>query len=60
LLIDSNWTQESQKLFEKALKEHGKECPNRWEKIAACVPNKTKEECVERFKVICEALKKKQ
>lgn len=60
LLIDGNWTQESQTLFEKALKDFGKDCPNRWEKIASCVPNKTKEECVERFKILCEALKKKQ
>lgn len=42
LLIDGNWTQENQKLLEKALKDYPKDYPNRWDKIASCVPNKTK------------------
>jgi DnaJ family protein C protein 1 len=36
------WSQDHQKLFEKALKEIGKDVPNRWEKIAESVPGKTK------------------
>jgi DnaJ family protein C protein 1 len=36
------WSQEHQKLFEKALKEIGKDVPNRWDKIAESVPGKTK------------------
>lgn len=37
-----SWSQEQQKLLEKALKEVGKDVPNRWDKIAECVPDKTK------------------
>ena len=54
-----NWTQEQQSLFEKALKQFTKDTPNRWEKISESVPGKSKEECIERFKSLCEALKKK-
>jgi hypothetical protein len=54
-----NWSQEQQLHLEKALKEYGKDAENRWDKIAAAVPGKTKEECIERFKSLCAALKKK-
>ena len=54
-----NWSQEQQLCLEKALKEFGKDAENRWEKIAAAVPDKTKEECIERFKCLCAAIKKK-
>jgi DnaJ family protein C protein 1 len=40
--IDDKWSQEQQKLFEKALKEIGKDVPNRWDKIAEIVPGKNK------------------
>ena len=56
----SEWSQEQQALFEKALKTYDKSVANRWEKIAECVPNKNKDDCVERFKTLCMALKKKQ
>jgi hypothetical protein len=36
------WTQEQQALLEKALKEINKDTPNRWERIAEVVSNKTK------------------
>ncbi len=38
----SNWSQEQQSLFEKALKQFTKETPNRWERISESVPGKTK------------------
>jgi hypothetical protein len=53
------WTQEQQALFEKGLKQFGKETVNRWERISELVSGKNKEECIERFKTLCEALKKK-
>lgn len=53
------WTQEQQALFEKGLKQFGKETVNRWEKISELVSGKNKDECIERFKSLCEALKKK-
>lgn len=36
------WSQEQQRCLEKALKEITKEIPNRWDRIAEQVPNKTK------------------
>ena len=54
-----NWTQEQQSFFEKSLKQFTKETPNRWERISESVPGKSKDECIERFKALCESLKKK-
>lgn len=36
------WSQDQQKCLEKALKETGKDVPNRWDRIAEQVPNKSK------------------
>ena len=38
------WSQDQQKCLEKALKETGKDVPNRWDRIAEQVPNKSKVE----------------
>ena len=51
------WTQDQQACLEKALKQIGKDTPNRWDKIASLVPNKTKEDCMNRFKDLCNKLK---
>lgn len=40
--IGDSWSQEQQKCLEKALKEIGKDIPNRWDRIAEQVPNKNK------------------
>lgn len=53
------WSQEQQDLFQKSLKDINKDTPNRWERIAECVPDKNKEDCLNRFKILCAALKKK-
>lgn len=36
----------------KALKQHGKELEDRWERVAADVPCKTKGQCMKRFKAL--------
>jgi len=56
---NSSWTQEQQTLFEKALKDIGKDTPARWDKIAEAVPGKTKEDCINRFKLLVASVKKK-
>ena len=53
------WTQEQQAKLEKALKDFNKDTPNRWDRIAEQVSNKTKEDCMSRYKYICNELKKK-
>lgn len=39
---EDTWSQDQQKLLEKALKEINKDTPNRWDRIAEQVPNKNK------------------
>ncbi|XP_050439006.1 dnaJ homolog subfamily C member 1 isoform X2 [Adelges cooleyi] len=57
---DSAWNQVQQKALESALTKYPKgSTENRWEKIAKCVPNKTKEECMARFKEVVQMVKKK-
>jgi len=56
----SNWSQDQQSQLEKALRKYGKDLPDRWELIADCVSGKSKDDCIQRFKVLCSSLKKKQ
>lgn len=52
LFTDSSpWTTEEQKLLEQALKTYPVNTPERWEKIAAAVPGRSKKDCMKRYKV---------
>lgn len=53
------WSQNQQKQLEDALRQFGKEIPDRWDKIASCVDGKSKEECIQRVKQICQTIKTK-
>ncbi|XP_015187470.1 PREDICTED: dnaJ homolog subfamily C member 1 [Polistes dominula] len=56
-----DWSQEQQKALESALIKYPKGASiDRWEKIAACVEGKTKEECQTRYRQLVELIKKKQ
>eukprot|EP01120_Amphizonella_sp_Union-15-10_P015022 TRINITY_DN756_c0_g1_i2.p1 TRINITY_DN756_c0_g1~~TRINITY_DN756_c0_g1_i2.p1 ORF type:complete len:511 (+),score=167.07 TRINITY_DN756_c0_g1_i2:320-1852(+) len=54
-----NWSKEDQKALEIALKKFGAKEPERWDKIAAAVPGKTKKECLQRYKYIVSIVKTK-
>uniref|UniRef100_A0A8D0CE64 DnaJ homolog subfamily C member 1 n=1 Tax=Salvator merianae TaxID=96440 RepID=A0A8D0CE64_SALMN len=54
------WTQNQQKLLELALQQYPKGATERWDKIAKCVPGKSKEECVTRYKLLVELVQKKK
>ncbi|XP_010147812.1 PREDICTED: dnaJ homolog subfamily C member 1-like, partial [Eurypyga helias] len=54
------WTQNQQKLLEMALQQYPKGTSDRWDKIAKCVPGKSKEECVARYKLLVELVQKKK
>ncbi|XP_065206602.1 dnaJ homolog subfamily C member 1 [Planococcus citri] len=57
----SNWTQIQQKAFETALNKYSKKTiDDRWEKIANCVPGKTKEECMLRYKKIASMVRQRK
>ncbi|NXG49846.1 DNJC1 protein, partial [Psilopogon haemacephalus] len=54
------WTQNQQKLLEMALQQYPKGTADRWDKIAKCVPGKSKEECIARYKLLVELVQKKK
>lgn len=51
------WSQEAQKALEAALSQFPKGSTERWERIAAKVPGKSKEECMVRYKKLAEIVK---
>ncbi|KFQ39010.1 DnaJ subfamily C member 1, partial [Mesitornis unicolor] len=54
------WTQNQQKLLEMALQQYPKGTSDRWDKIAKCVPGKSKEACIARYKLLVELVQKKK
>lgn len=54
------WTQSQQKLLELALQQYPKGASDRWDKIAKCVPSKSKEDCITRYKLLVELIQKKK
>ncbi|KAK4287031.1 hypothetical protein Pmani_039888 [Petrolisthes manimaculis] len=57
---DEMWNVIQQKALEKALKQYPKGTDQRWDKIARSVPEKSKEDCMLRFKFLAEKIKKKK
>ncbi|KAH8387148.1 hypothetical protein KR093_005042 [Drosophila rubida] len=58
LIPETNWTQEQQRALEAAIVKYRKNAGgDRWQKIANSVPEKTKEECLVRYKYLCELVK---
>ncbi|CAB0006324.1 unnamed protein product [Nesidiocoris tenuis] len=58
---DSVWSPIQQKALEAALAAHPKgSTSDRWARIAAAVPGKSKEECIARYKLCHELVKKKK
>ncbi|CAF3947928.1 unnamed protein product, partial [Rotaria magnacalcarata] len=58
----SDWSQAEQQLLECALKNIPKNTSgtDRWEQIAACIPGKTREECLARYRYIVQIVKAKK
>lgn len=54
------WTSAEQKLLEQALKTYPTSVPDRWDQIAACIPTRTKKECMRRYKELVELVKAKK
>ncbi|XP_001602926.2 dnaJ homolog subfamily C member 2 isoform X1 [Nasonia vitripennis] len=54
------WTPAEQKLLEQALKTYPASAPDRWDQISACLPSRTKKECMKRYKELVELVKAKK
>ncbi|XP_046427498.1 dnaJ homolog subfamily C member 2 isoform X2 [Neodiprion virginianus] len=55
-----SWTPVEQKLLEQALKTYSATVPDRWDHIAACIPSRTKKQCMRRYKELVELVKAKK
>jgi DnaJ family protein C protein 2 len=55
------WSSEEQKLLEQALKTFPAALgAERWEKIAECLPNRSKKDCMRRYKELAELIRAKK
>lgn len=54
------WTAEEQRLLEQALKTYPTSTPERWDRIAECVPSRSKKDCMKRYKDLVEMVKAKK
>merc|ERR1712150_163204 len=54
------WSSEEQKLLEQALKTFPASTPERWDRIAEAVPNRSKKDCMKRYKELAETIKAKK
>jgi len=54
------WTADEQKLLEQSLKTFPASTPERWERIAENVPNRSKKDCMKRYKEIVDMVRAKK
>ena len=57
----SPWSSEEQKLLEQALKTYPASLgAERWERIAECIPDRSKKDCMKRYKELAELIRAKK
>lgn len=54
------WTKEEQSLLEQAIKTYPVSTPDRWDRIAECIPGRTKKECLKRVKELVDQVNAKK
>lgn len=54
------WTKEEQILLEQAIRTYPATTPERWERVAECIPNRTKKDCLRRVKELVELVNAKK
>lgn len=58
--VEAPWTAAEQQLLEQALKTYPSTTADRWDRIAECIPNRSKKDCVKRYKELVEAVRAKK
>lgn len=56
----TTWSKDEQALLEQAIKTYPISTADRWEKIAECIPNRTKKECLRRVKELVDRVNAKR
>ncbi|KAM8709810.1 hypothetical protein ACLKA7_016590 [Drosophila subpalustris] len=59
-VASKTWTKEEQALLEQAMKTYPTTTPERWDCIAACIPNRSKKDCLRRVKELVELVNSKK
>jgi len=59
-VASKTWTKEEQALLEQAMKTYPTTTPDRWDCIAACIPNRSKKDCLRRVKELVEMVNSKK
>ncbi|RZC38957.1 dnaJ -like subfamily C member 2 [Asbolus verrucosus] len=57
---EAAWTTTEQQLLEQALKTYPASTAERWDRIADCIPKRSKKECIKRYKELVETVKAKK
>lgn len=55
----STWAKDEQALLEQAMKTYPISTPERWDRIAECIPNRSKKDCLRRVKELVDLVKAK-
>lgn len=58
-IVVKSWTNEEQSLLEQAMKTYPQSTPDRWDRVAECIPSRTKKECLRRVKELVELVNAK-
>lgn len=56
----TTWSKDEQAILEQAIKTYPISTADRWEKIAECIPNRTKKECLRRVKELVDRVNAKR
>lgn len=57
---NSTWSKDEQALLEQAMKTYPVSTPDRWDRIAECIPNRSKKDCLRRVKELVDLVNAKR
>lgn len=56
----TSWSKDEQALLEQAMKTYPVSTPDRWDRIAECIPNRSKKDCLRRVKELVDLVNAKR